>query len=67
MILLVLLSTIENGLISVEIGIDNTNGVYSVYEFGTRLMRLPKQESINFLKDIVLKPGSYASAANCHP
>lgn len=62
--------SIENGLISLEIGIDS-NGVYSVYEFGTRLMQLPNEDAINFNLsknlDMFLPHGSYANTTNYYP
>lgn len=58
--------TIDNGLISVEIGLDSDNGVYSTYEFGTRLMKLPNEMAFNFSKglDMKLRHGGFTSQSN---
>lgn len=60
--------TIDNGLISLEIGIDPSNGIYSVYEFGTRLMRLPNENTINYnILDTAMSHGAYTNTVNYLP
>lgn len=56
--------SIENGLISIDIAI-NDNGLYSTYEFGTRLMKLPKIDTRIFGKND--RPGSYTNTVNRYP
>lgn len=60
--------TIENGLVSVEVGLDGNNAVYSVYEFSTRLMRLPAENFVFSLKsDMLSNPGAYTNTTNHYP
>lgn len=60
--------SIENGLISLEVGIDD-KGVFSNYEFGTRMMRLPAEDALVFGKNMNLNsnPGSYSTTSNRFP
>ena len=61
--------TIEKGLLNLDIGIDD-KGVYSTYEFGTRLMQIPSEDSMIFLKNILgvdSRPGSYTNTVNHYP
>ena len=60
--------TIANGLLSLSIDIGD-KGVTSSYEFGTRLMRLPAQETLIYpkLTNTVINPGSYMNASNYYP
>jgi len=59
--------TIDNGLLSVDIGIDD-KGVTSTYEFGTRLMVLPAERAINYNSiSMLTQHGSYTNTVNYFP
>lgn len=59
--------TIDNGLISLQIGLDSSNAIYSIYEFGTRLMKLPSTTAINYNNDVSIPRGSYTNTVNYFP
>lgn len=60
--------SIANGLINLEISIDPSNGIYSVYEFGTRMMRLPAEGVINYnILDTAMSHGGYTNTVNYLP
>jgi hypothetical protein len=60
--------SIDNGLISLQIGLDSSNGVYAEYEFGTRLMRLPNSSVLDYNSiNMSLTHGSYTNTVNNYP
>ncbi|MFM9826690.1 hypothetical protein [Flavobacterium sp.] len=59
--------TIENGLLNIDISVDD-KGVFSTYEFGTRLMILPNIETFTFGREFNSdRPGSYTNTVNYFP
>lgn len=60
--------TIGNGLLNLEISLDDKGGIYSVYEFGTRLMIIPAERAVNYNNVNLLSPhGSYTNTVNYYP
>lgn len=59
--------SIENGLLSINVSIDD-KGVFSTYEFGTRLMTIPNIETLTFGRGLNSdQPGSYTNTVNYYP
>lgn len=59
--------TIEKGLLNIDISVDD-KGVFSSYEFGTRLMILPNIETFTFGREFNSdRPGSYTNTVNYYP
>lgn len=60
--------SIGNGLVRLDIGIDSNNGVYSIYEFSTRLMKLPGEDFLFSLKsDILNNKTAQTNTDNYYP
>jgi hypothetical protein len=59
--------TIDNGLLSLDISIDD-KGVVSQYEFGTRLMILPSEQALNYSNfNMLVYHGNYTNTVNYFP
>lgn len=60
--------TIANGLLSVDISVDDKGGVSSTYELGTRLMILPQEAAVVYSQlNLVAPHGSYTNTVNYFP